>query len=560
MNHHPLHILEIIELISDFLTPRDRVNCLRVSKIFHAAIISDVWHTIDLGRRRHTGKVLSFPVGEALEHNKSHIRVIRFRGVYPSEYLPLIGCQSIRELVLDATADVYGPDILERVLVGFTTLIELSSATLQNLSIRSDSGQLEPGNNLWNALIQCSSLSYINFSGFKVPDENILQFIQICGKALSISLSYMMISRLPPLRSVSDGASNDERISRNFNILARPRELRMWGSFGTGIGLSPVEQAAMFRMCPNLESLTWRSAGDGASSLWLVLGHESPMSDHARNFCATLSKDPWPLTALQSLDLSFCMMKDEDHATLISRVHRLKSYKAVCSQFGPLSLDALIGEGGQPSQRQQHRNTIETLFIDRCPSVTGNMILRILESCPNMKKLAADRITISEIAQGQSWICSGLESLEVYLAADDINRDEAGGNDNSINNESNIAQDISSEEFQRMQRTVYIRLNSLTRLRKLALTNRTSQPCSEKRTLDLRLQAGLGLLSNLRNLMELSFRLGVAQKMSVEEAHWITENWPKLKCMQGVWNEDESVYEEMKDIIKPEQMYFSSRD
>ncbi|KAF9947242.1 hypothetical protein BGZ65_008982, partial [Modicella reniformis] len=69
---NPLHILEIIEEIVKFLTRKDLVHCLRVSKTFYTATIPCLWTILKIRKER----IRKFPLKPELQKYKHHIDTI----------------------------------------------------------------------------------------------------------------------------------------------------------------------------------------------------------------------------------------------------------------------------------------------------------------------------------------------------------------------------------------------------------------------------------------------------------------------------------------------------
>ncbi|KAF9897793.1 hypothetical protein BX616_004972, partial [Lobosporangium transversale] len=135
----------------------------------------------------------------------------------------------------------------------------------------------------------------------------------------------------------------------------------------------------------------------------------------------------------------------------------------------------------------------------------------ILSICPLLKKFVGPKITMTEIANGAEWVCTGLTELTVYLEVD-----------------------IDQETTEGMEKTrsVFKQLGKLTQLRSLKLTKRDSND-SETRALDLRLRTGLDELANLKWLHGLTFNDRHRQEIYLEEATWIVDNWPRIKYWNG---------------------------
>ncbi|KAF9351229.1 hypothetical protein BGX26_010722 [Mortierella sp. AD094] len=240
-------------------------------------------------------------------------------------------------------------------------------------------------------------------------------------------------------------------------------------------------------------------------------------------------------------------MDDESMANLIGQMLQLKVLKASDTQFGPLTFQAMQRDSLYQYRRVSFFESIQDLQIHQCPCVTSSMIQTILESCPNLIKLSADKVTAMDIIRGREWACVGIRELSIYLQV-------------SNDNENLGRKDFSNEDLE-VHRFVYSRLAMLTRLQKLTLTQKEGFAYYiYKRTLQLRLEAGLELLSGLKDLQSIVFSEDPHQTMRVDEAIWITENWPELRKFAGRPNDDEEICEKIKDVLETKQILVGDRE
>ncbi|KAF9897903.1 hypothetical protein BX616_004791 [Lobosporangium transversale] len=163
--------------------------------------------------------------------------------------------------------------------------------------------------------------------------------------------------------------------------------------------------------------------------------------------------------------------------------------------------------------------TIETLVFDKHYFEVSGIVQAILSNCPHLKQLTGPKIMVTEIVSGVEWVSTRLTNLTIYL-------------------EANVDQETA--EGMAKQRIAFRQLGKLTRLRTLDLTSWRRE--NDKRTLDLRLRAGLNELANLKNLDSLVFRGDNHQRMGLEEATWIVDNWPSIRCLNGHPTNEEDVY------------------
>ncbi|KAG0328392.1 hypothetical protein BGZ99_005407 [Dissophora globulifera] len=140
------------------------------------------------------------------------------------------------------------------------------------------------------------------------------------------------------------------------------------------------------------------------------------------------------------------------------------------------------------------------------------MVQAILEMCPRLKLIMADRITVEDIAQGREWACHGLTELSVYI------------------DKTNASPGLVSSKD--MQRVSYTRLATLTKLRVLDLTYDVADWFGHLTPLELTLEAGLELLVTLKDLCIFSFRNFDHRLVGEKERFWMTESWPKVKYVR----------------------------
>ncbi|KAF9357002.1 hypothetical protein BGX26_004376 [Mortierella sp. AD094] len=281
------------------------------------------------------------------------------------------------------------------------------------------------------------------------------------------------------------------------------------GSYAPLPSHSQSAQARLVRCCPNLEALYWRIGGEveviSASQVTFV------QDPGAKEFCSALSKDPWVLPFLDSLDLSWMRVEDEDFATLFKQLNRLKSFTAANTKVGPCWFQALTVHRTNRSTGLCRClcDTIETLKLEKCQYITSAMVQTFLERCPKLKILCAPTITVTDIAQGKDWVSRDMVELSTHIELD-------------------VDSDADGTKFQLI---AYSRLAALTKLKNLTLSIQGhGEP---KKTLDLRLKAGLSLLETLKNLQSFTFLSEWQQNMEVDEAKWVVEHWPKLKFFRG---------------------------
>ncbi|KAG0224713.1 hypothetical protein B0O80DRAFT_440878 [Mortierella sp. GBAus27b] len=579
MERNPLAIPEIIEVISNHLWRRDRVRCLRVSRLFYSVFLPRVWHkvvlepppsplpfyrtTINVFLDQHQ-QALSYPTGDALQRHKHYIQELEFRGEYPSEYFSLHGCTHLHTINFsswilaenlpgDKAVEILGPAV-----VGVSKLTAAHSETIRVVSMcLTKEPLLAVTQNVWNALINCSHLEQLTLKNLVVPDDCSDSFFKVCGMVTSLNLNSVKTPDVPKgeiditqqivAMDLGSSGTNNHHGTTRF-ILPGPRVITIVGQ----PYLRPITSATyridpkMVRACCNLESITWRQHAE----LGIDIDAWTDWDETSTGFCNDLSISPWPLSRLDTLDLSWTMVHDGALARILSLMHQLKTLKATRTGFGRLSLSQLLASRWNSTGEAAERlcDSIETLILDMCTNVQGDMIQTILASCSNLRVFFADMISIQDISQIDEWKCTMLTDLRFYLAVDlHSTLDQEGEGEDAPS---------STEESLEMQHTAFARLGQLTKLRILNLTYRRRTTRRPMKTLDLQIESGLVLLSGLKDLRELLFQGDERQRLSVKEASWIVENWPRLRILRGSASKNTDELELMKRVFYPKRIRF----
>ncbi|KAF9936593.1 hypothetical protein BGZ65_002235 [Modicella reniformis] len=512
----PFHIPELIQLIADYLFRSEIVNFLRVSKYMHRIFITIVWQDVVVQNSR------PFPTGPSLQRHAHLIQRFRCYGALPDEYLALRGCDSLSTFHFEGG---------ERLPADLTAFIAAHSATLRDISINQASWiHWTPSIDFWVALAQCSNLKSLVFYRLVVLDECLSYFRRIFRTVQSLSFQDLIISDM----FLGVQQEEDEGTDGMQLVFPGPRRIEISIANSPKHTIAPFLQALMIRACPNLETLKW------GPETWSHSGR-TPTNRHSSTyaFLRALAGNPWTLVKLESLDLSGVYFDDEDFAQLLGQMRQLISLKVHRTRFGRLSFQELIkkrehGEKGHGSDTMYALcDSVRFLWLGSCPEVTGIMIQTLLASCPKLKEFRGDKVTVSEVAQGQKWVCQSILRLAIYLEADE--------------------DDHAPMVSRRKQQAVFGRLGSLTNLRYLELTHGSAQIT---RTLDLRLSTGLKSLANLKNLESLSFSGDSQQRTGLREVAWMARQWPKLQQIVGFTETDKKIRKKMAVILVPAGISF----
>ncbi|ORZ28849.1 hypothetical protein BCR41DRAFT_382781 [Lobosporangium transversale] len=235
---------------------------------------------------------------------------------------------------------------------------------------------------------------------------------------------------------------------------------------------------------------------------------------------------------LQSINY-WSQFQDEDMAALLRRITELNRLISRYCKFGQLSLQELLAgeqevlDSGQMVRKTRVRRLCETVEALAFRTDNSGITQAILSNCPRLRTMEGSKITVTEIVNGAEWVSTELTSLVLDLEAD---------------------VDQETEEGMAKARIAFRQLGRLTQLNSLAIAA-GCQP-NGRRTLDLRLRTGLDELANLKSLKVLMFGYGYLQRIELQDAVWIVDNWPSMRYLYGrlevPMGVDTSVYDFLK--------------
>ncbi|KFZ09053.1 hypothetical protein V502_08972, partial [Pseudogymnoascus sp. VKM F-4520 (FW-2644)] len=219
---------------------------------------------------------------------------------------------------------------------------------------------------------------------------------------------------------------------------------------------------------------------------------------------------------IERLDFGEGVLEDDDLAQVLGSCAKVTDFAICGSLFGLSAFESLI----------QHFPHLTLLDLTRCNGVTSAMSLRILTSCPFLTEFwaggslaAQDIVGVGtqddqgqEKLEPQDWVCLSLKRLSI-----------------SISRLSNRP-----PEWQSLILGQIVRLHDL---RNLSIGPKrggvreedhvAAMELDEDDGIQLRLEAGLAILSGLKRLEVIAF-LGMRQNMDEEDVRWMLDAWPNL--------------------------------
>ncbi|KAF9902834.1 hypothetical protein EC991_004493 [Linnemannia zychae] len=237
------------------------------------------------------------------------------------------------------------------------------------------------------------------------------------------------------------------------------------------------------------------------------------------NFISALREKRWP--RLESFRLKNVFQSDVVWASMFQWLPPLKEF-----WFD----DCLFDDQGFVRLQENHFKTLRSLNVRQCVSFSSRMALSVLTGCVHLEEFRAPYLLASDLKNGdsanQDWACVGLKYLSLFVAREP---------DDSESNE-----------------LVFKQLSRLHQLRKLfldqwlssTLSDELKELLTEKGSLQLRLDEGLGHLSTLKRLTTISLE-DTEQNMRAEDVEWILKNWTSLKEIVSTLSEDEDTQTEL---------------
>ncbi|KAG0246308.1 hypothetical protein B0O80DRAFT_499632 [Mortierella sp. GBAus27b] len=189
-----------------------------------------------------------------------------------------------------------------------------------------------------------------------------------------------------------------------------------------------------------------------------------------------------------------------------------------------------------------HFSTLEMVVITHCSSVSGEFLVQVLSSCPNLHtmmdvqgtlqgskyhrldaNLFIDRDPVTGLLR--PWPCE-TTLKEFWIKITGIPRLDS-------ENDGNSAQAM-VQRSHKIQHQVYERLARFVHLETLGLGEyHEGHGMDQPDCLELSLQSGLHKLSGLKSIKCLNI-FGLKTRIRISEVQWMIEQWPKLHSIQGL--------------------------
>ncbi|KAF9170749.1 hypothetical protein BGX20_008562 [Mortierella sp. AD010] len=274
-------------------------------------------------------------------------------------------------------------------------------------------------------------------------------------------------------------------------------------------GINESDQLHLVVVCPKLRSLCWK-------------GSTFPIDE--------LTSSPFdvePLVYLDSLDVSGDIQRGDIDRFLATNPSHLKKLAIPGSWYDPLTAEKL----------ERHFLTLQELDLTRHLHADSKLLVTLLSKCEALTSFKAGVISATDISWKESWKCADrLLTLHVYF-------------------------DMGKLHHGAMSRQVFLCLSKLKSLQELNLAKRNGLSRSNRhmaQPIKLELDCGMDQLSTLRHMKRFYFG-DLSTGMTMKEVEWIKENWLMLESIQGTFNEDPDLNEQMIELFRRQNMRFSRK-
>ncbi|KAG0320360.1 hypothetical protein BGZ99_004552 [Dissophora globulifera] len=514
-------IPELLLPILSCLAPHDLLNCLVVSKQFHALCIPILYSSITIIYPLQFHRFLSTESQAALARYSSHIRT--FKTQYYSLLRCLIpdaiNCQSLTHLEFPETCRFTDPGIpreFSQSTSSFTfstssrnTGSDVTHRDPENSTLmvraRNASGLFD-GSLLLEVMAKSPRLSTFVMGGFPFDHDQLIR--QIGDQLVTSSLAQVrpnalkrleltnrhycrvrvksiehLLSRCTPNMedlslSISSGSTAEVETDDDMEDIEEPQMPINNGSINdarndqNAISNSKVDDGSW-----NLRRLTLRGNLSGRGPLiWLPLLRRCPaLQDLIVDLFTDTSVIQLALTLGRScpqisvMTVKCMMASPQEDSRIADLIQSSLSWRRLSMSFfhgfGPQSIAALV----------KHSQTLETLILSECDGFTSEDIQTVLSSCPNLRTFQAMTSNGMQFSStvyldanemvDSPWVCHRLENLKLVItgmARPDLQIDQYGQALTGPLHDGTIT------GFEQ-QRIVYQQLGQLTRLQVLWL-------------------------------------------------------------------------------------------
>lgn len=525
----PLDLPEIKNHLAKFLSTKDIVACLRVSRSWHNSFAPCIWDSVATGLSPPSPSRVSFrryPSLTGIYRNARFIRSLTLTS-YPrfgSEETYNNGTTRFEQL--EKLAFHVNQGCWSWLALG--NLVRKSSRLLE---LRVDGQRevlpcLESAPSFWNAMQEAPLLRSLVIEDLDICERSAGALWDMCrrtggGKGIRRLELYAICFETTGTGLAGDGDSNSNSDNSNDEEERAERAMSM-STLLPGFDLDSIvefklevsreckwslmDQLRLLLRLTSVEKLRWsfpvahRSAFPSFEGEWLVF--QQFFQTATLSTAITNNAPSWPL--IEELTLARMAIPDECLALMLKSFCPLSSLSVDGSRIAEGSLASLGGS--------QHCAALRVVSLRHCHEAKSSVVQEIMEHCFQLEELTADILRFGDVARGKPWACAGLRRLDVFI--------HMGG--------STLTENV--DHYHRHQ-LILGRMGELRRLEYLSVGHQSYGEVFEN-AIVLGLRTGLALLQGL-DRMQSVYLEGTLQEMDRDDVEWMVNHWNCLIYIQS---------------------------
>ncbi|KAF9375701.1 hypothetical protein CPC16_000564 [Podila verticillata] len=528
---HPLHLVEIQELVAEHVEWKDLHSCTLVCHSWSVSFRPILWRTVVVSS---VGPDFSNP---KCQEQLRHTRHLEIRIPTSSDnLLPILSFLHLTSLKispvgLDSSDDyqAFWNSIASLILALSTTTIPLSSIELCNC----------PGTDaFWTALLTCTTLRSLTLSNLYVDIEHIYRLWKVAQTVESItfrntttkaashifrpayrkpffhlkhlvlegdsslhwkngfSLPWLRAPNLETIRCTSPSAiSYLDVLNLKLEAKAATEAVAEGVLFyGPGEAESRVDyERGQFRDL-------WR----GRNDMWTLGDSEEELE---------LYRGWVPGRRIREFE---CVLPDMHYSVMADVITNMEA------------LEKFVVHGVKDAMRalaplSQHVDTLVELDIRDC-SLTSEMLVMFLEQCPRLEVFTADKVDVTVAVMSQPWACESMRQLRVEF----------------------YSEPEKSSLFDGRQKEMMERLAGLPSLERFCMPENWHR-------------GGLDPLKRLIRVQDVQFTPPSVEKLTVADAQWMVTHWPVVKRVRVYPTTEAMIASEVVNLFKDHGVELLSR-
>ncbi|KAF9165072.1 hypothetical protein BGX21_000706 [Mortierella sp. AD011] len=267
---------------------------------------------------------------------------------------------------------------------------------------------------------------------------------------------------------------------------------------GIASGMDALSQLKLISRCPRLERLSWITYMDHGT---------------ATQFAQQIAASKLPNLSRLRLDM---ILGDEEVGMILDGMKSATKLDLSFATFGPRVRLAI----------KRHFDSLAVLSLHSRHEIPSTLFRDVLCLCPRLESLHGSVIQAKDIVTGGQWACLSLKILQIRIEFD-----------------------VSEHDDGDIHALIFSQLSRLIKLQALHVGDKPSSRDYKQRGLYFYLEYGLGQLSNLKMLKQLSF-IGTIQFLEKEDVEWIITNLTGLTSISGCLHQSTEKANKLRKLLR----------